>query len=611
MLTKDSKKNNILVYEKKYIKWYYYLPLFLIICFVPLLLKARVVFLSEEQIKFWIGTSENIDFFSYAKMQWLLILSFIYFSFFSFLYVDKKRTIIKEPIYYALLLTYAIFIIISTIFASNKETALWGFVDMHQGIWVLLSYLLLTFLTINYVSTDRDIIVILKAFLILVIIEGAIGVGQYLGFDIFKASFIKPFLLSRQIISSEFNFTFGKYTIYGTLFNTNFVGSFSTIVLPIMIALYLIVKGRISKIISAIGIFFSTCLLIGCNSRAGYLGIIFVAILSIVFLYNQIKKNYKFFICLVILFIVMLVSFNIISKGIVFNQFSRLNLATEISNLNDNNNLINTVKFKEISLKEKEFTIKTNYEELTISLNNDLLTAYDSKNNIIDIEQKEDGKFQFLDNRYSNYSFTISMSEGLIIILDAYDRKIPLAYTDNGFKLISTGGRLADPIIAESFKPLDNYGKFASGRGYIWSRNLAMLSKTILYGYGPDNYVFNFPQDDFIAKLNSGYNTSDLVDKPHNMYFQIALNTGIISLIAFICMSALYIFDCIKIYYKTNYDNVYKCVGYASFMSVCGYLVAGIFNDQIISVAPLFWIVFGLGISINHHLKVSNKKVKE
>ena len=41
----------------------------------------------------------------------------------------------------------------------------------------------------------------------------------------------------------------------------------------------------------------------------------------------------------------------------------------------------------------------------------------------------------------------------------------------------------------------------------------------------------------------------------------------------------------------------------AATLSVTAYLVAGTFNDSIVSVAPLFWILLGTGIGINKIIK--------
>ena len=42
-----------------------------------------------------------------------------------------------------------------------------------------------------------------------------------------------------------------------------------------------------------------------------------------------------------------------------------------------------------------------------------------------------------------------------------------------------------------------------------------------------------------------------------------------------------------------------------------GYLAASMFNDHIVSVAPLFWIILGIGISINFRLKSKMFHIKD
>lgn len=90
------------------------------------------------------------------------------------------------------------------------------------------------------------------------------------------------------------------------------------------------------------------------------------------------------------------------------------------------------------------------------------------------------------------------------------------------------------------------------------------------------------------------------VDKPHDLYLQIALDYGLIALIAFLAMMLIYLFDCIKLYaFKSSYTHS-EILGVANSLGIIGYLFAGFFNDSLISVAPIFWIVFGTGIAINY-----------
>jgi hypothetical protein len=81
---------------------------------------------------------------------------------------------------------------------------------------------------------------------------------------------------------------------------------------------------------------------------------------------------------------------------------------------------------------------------------------------------------------------------------------------------------------------------------------------------------------------------------------QIGINQGIIVLIAFLVLVSAYIIESLKLYgLKRDYQNG-QIIGIAVMLSVIGYLGAGLFNDSVVSVAPIFWILLGAGIAINY-----------
>src|SRR6056297_3468903 len=133
-----------------------------------------------------------------------------------------------------------------------------------------------------------------------------------------------------------------------------------------------------------------------------------------------------------------------------------------------------------------------------------------------------------------------------------------------------------------------------------------MLKDTVLIGHGPDTYALEFPQHDYVGKLNSFRSHRMIVDKPHNMYLQIGINTGLISLLAVITLFAVYFFRSLAIFWKSNYNNWYERAGLGMFSSFMAYGIAGFFNDSIISVAPVFWMLLGIGIMIE--LKIKSHK---
>jgi O-antigen ligase len=126
-----------------------------------------------------------------------------------------------------------------------------------------------------------------------------------------------------------------------------------------------------------------------------------------------------------------------------------------------------------------------------------------------------------------------------------------------------------------------------------------MLKETLIAGYGPDTFPMVFPQYDYVGKLNSFTSHRIIVDKPHNMYLQIGINTGVLSLVSLLAVFVIYAVDSFKVYFKREINTFIEYVGVGAFTGVMGYLAAGMFNDQIISVAPLFYVMLGLGLAVN------------
>jgi O-antigen ligase len=150
----------------------------------------------------------------------------------------------------------------------------------------------------------------------------------------------------------------------------------------------------------------------------------------------------------------------------------------------------------------------------------------------------------------------------------------------------------------ETFGP-ERFESFGSNRGYIWSRTVPVLKKTILLGYGPDTFPIYFPQYDYLGKLRNYGVGGMFVDKAHNMYLQTAMNSGVISLLALLSLFGIYFVSSIRLFIREKFEAFLPCAGLACFTAFCGYVFAGLFNDSTISVAPVFWVIFGLGIGIN------------
>lgn len=612
---KESKENKMkkpvtIDYENKRLSIFYFLPLLLIAGFVPLIVHAKYVDLSDTaQALYWTGQEQYMDFFSYWKSRWIIVLTAIALIFYAILYKQKKLPFKNLKQYYVPMGIYGVFVIISTIFAIDTQTALWGFVDMYQGMFVLLSYVIITFLTINYVNNERDVNLFVNVFLFLMIVEGVIGVGQYFGFDFFQTKLGNSLIVPFNMAIENLSFTFGPKTIYGTLFNTNFVGSFAALMLPLSIGIFLSSKTRNKKIISGIAVLLMIFTWIGCNSRAGYLGVVVGAIFGIFLFRKVLAKHWKVSVGLVAVVLVAAVGLNAASDGLLVDRLKTFNVSEQIEKTKKIDD--NALHYEDIIIDNHNAKIVTDKFTLNLKADKDRLYFLDENGKEMEIKTEKD-KITIVDDKYSNLTFYIQTNyPGLQIYESWTGKSINLYFADDGIKILGSGGRLAFPIVAEHINQFNGLESFMSGRGYIWGRTIPLMQTYLLKGSGSDNYPMAFPQDDFIAKLNTGMDASTVVDKPHNMYLQTAVNTGVLSLLALLAVWCIYIITSLKLYSNISFDSTDKFIGVSCLLGIISYLVAAMFNDSITSVAPIFWIILGLGISINIRLKgkVSNKEV--
>ncbi len=583
----------------------YFLPVIFIIAIIPLITYGKIIELSPEEADFWKGGAIQVDFFSYYKSTCFIIAACASLLSYAHIFLKQRLPFQNDKRYIVPMTVYVLFVILSTVFSPYRNVALLGFMDIFQGMSVLLSYILVTFIVMNLLNSERDIKIIINSVIFLTAAVGILGLSQYFGHDLLQTDIGRKLITPEILEDANLKFTFGKYTIYATMYNTNFVGSFSALVLPITVFLFLGAEDKKKEIIHLIITILAYTTWIGCNSRAGYLRIITAVIAAIIFFNKLIKGKYKKIILLIIVYLIISIIFNLVSGGRVLGQFTRLSPLTEAEKLKKVQEE-QKVRFEEISVKDNTFTIKTTTEELTGIFENNELKFIDN-NNQLHTTIDESNKITFTDKKYSEYN--IEKAENFPFIkLSVYKRPLNLYITeDNTIKVISMNYKLTEPVAAPRIRLFDGKETFASNRGYIWSRTIPMLKDTIIIGYGPDNYCLMFPQEDYVGRFNTGVGmTNIVVDKPHNMYMQTAVNTGVISLISLIIIWTVYLLDCIKLFNKREINSFSEYMGAAVFLSITAYLAAGMFNDSIISVAPLFWVILGLGISINKMIKIDN-----
>lgn len=583
--------------------WYYAIPI-MVLAFVPLLVHGKLLQLNGDYYKYWNGSANSVDFFSYYKAWAIIILSITALAVFIIRLLRKDIRIRRTNLYIPLAV-YTAFVLLSAAFSSYGRISVFGFVERYEGALVICAYMLIFFVCVNLFTEKSEFQAVLISIVISAVIIGIIGIFQYFGHDFFKTDFGRNILISKSLKSEVGNlkFSFGAGIIYTTLYHYNYVGSFMAMLFPFTFVLSLLSKKKVYRIILALVSFLMFLNLILCHSRAGIIGGVLALIVIAVMLRKYIILHWKYAVAFLVLVVVVFAGLNKYSNGMLEDRIGSL-LKDGESVGKDNSNFY----IKDIYSQNGRLRVDTNKFTFKVVNQGNKLGFEDEKNRPIDFKIDNSGKAVVLkDDKYKDVHITFSdlslnnLNNNMELTMAG--SKLPI-FVDNG-KFEFSDKRKGNIEITKVGKfGFEGKEKLGSARGYIWSRGIPLVKHSVFLGYGPDTFVAVFPQTDFMGKIIAYGTSSMIVDKAHNLYLQQAVNTGLISLIAFLSMFVIYFISCIKLYFKSEFKDFYSVVGLAVFTALCGYLGAGFFNDSVVSVAPIFWILFGIGTAAN--LKVKN-----
>lgn len=572
---------------------------------IPFIVRLSVIPVTEYELG-TIRSSEQIaDVFSYCKSIVICIVSaLLVITIFADTVTDshEKKFNYKNPLF-ILTLVYVIFIILSTVFSKYGEIAMNGISERYEGMWVLLGYVTLFSAAIYYVKDDFKLKFVIFGIFLSVALVGFMGFFQFIKKDPFVTDFYNKIILGKYYGNvGDIRIMFEN--VYSTLYNPNCVGMYTAMMTSFMIVLAVMLP--VKSILKYMSLAFSILMfinLIGSESAGGIIAfvctIIFLCIVAVIyFVYNKKYKDISKSVLFILLTFVVVFGTVIATNKDIKEKISYI--ADELAN---SDNQESDYFYKDFSVEGDTAKIVTKDGTITIIYDgtNYKLLGYDG-NELVPSEQIDGSQ----DNSGMFYKYNIKgimnpqvQIAGNYVVFNGSEITFMFEYADNKLMPISKGREIVDinkEIPAVGFK-----GKelFATGRGYIWSRSIPMIKNSLIIGTGPDTYTLEFPQNDLLGKTKFLGNPYVIVDKPHNLYLQTAINTGLISFAAMMGIFLLYIFTTLKsILFNEGSKNM-LCFKVAFLGAVIGYMVSGLSTDSVVSVAPVFWIILGTGFAVN------------
>lgn len=596
-----------------------FIPVLLAIIAIPLLVHLIIIDVNPDEVPL-IGLATYGDFFSQSKAFLLLIVTLLILVFGVLFRKTLFRKTDRIPLVYLIASgVFILFTLLSAVFSEYRSIAFWGVHDRAEGAVILCCYIILFLYSFSAYRTEKDTRHLITALGIAIVISSVIGLFQYIGHDLLftdlgKALVISPWDYDKVTDLSSMSES-GR--LYGTFYHWNYAGSFAAITVPIFLVLALNAKSWRSRIVLGCVTLMALWILIGSTSRAGLIGVAVAFIFGLIVFAKIIIKHWKASLSCVAIVLVAIIGLNITSNGQLFARIPTLfSDIVSVFQSSEQTDYLSKLPVKDVSAQNNTAVIVTqNNDVLKATLNKDSFVFKDGNEQDVVMEQK-DGAYRTTDKRFQKFSFNLvamglkSNSLGLSVNIDNQPQFFFRIGSGLNLQLTNSTGTV-DIDSLESPPSVGFAGKerIGSARGYIWSRSIPMIPDNLLLGSGPDTFVLNFPQNDLLGKYWAYGTTNMLVDKPHNLYLQILLGEGGIALLAFLTIVLLYLFDSIRLYALKRTYRPNEILASAVCLGVVGYLGAGLFNDSVVSVAPVFWILLGVGIALN--LKNRKEQLKD
>lgn len=591
--------------EEKPFSFFLLFPVIAVLAIIPLITFYYEYETKLDQFEWYTGNAKTADFFLRYKTVALIIISI--YMVFAVIYMvlgeERKFAWDKKLIP---LLAYAVISFISAIASKYSYFSFNGIYEQFEPVWILIGYFIIVYYCFFIFQEEAVLRLTMKWFMAGISVMAALGLSQAFHHDFLRTEF------GQKLISPEggleFKFEIGR--AYLTLYNPNYVGFYATLIVPLLVALIFTTK----KIWSRIGYGFLAVslviILFSSQSRAGVVTIILSLLLMLICMRKVFIKNWKITVTAVAVFAVAFIGINVLNQNILIDRMkSMFSTAPEVHVLesivtNDDNVTIryngNTVVFK------------TEQDEY----GNDIFTVEDSTGTPVTYNYSEESTSYIIDDARFPFTFASVRAKdfyGFSVTIDGQPWYFSNLMKANNKTYYALGAGMALMKLTEQEKSLDfleNHYHFANGRGYIWARTLPLLKKYFFLGSGPETFVIAFPNNDLVGLYNS-WHQNEIVTKPHCMYLQTAVQTGVPSLIAMLIFFILYIINSMSIYWKNSYEGYLPKVGVAIFTSSIGYMILALTNDSCVATSPIFYALIGIGLGINYRLKKDIEKTQK
>lgn len=591
------------------------LPALIMVSLVPLIVREYKYETGLTEYAWYHGDAIFYDLFVGWKALILTLLAFMMACSIAIRFWRDKKKLPFTKLFVPLF-GYAALSFFSACMSRKPAFSFWGGYEQFESIWVLLSYVIIVYYVFIYARNELEMQVFVDALCFCCSVISLLGSLQGIGLNIFLTKAYQKLITTESFLNrmgGELSANFGENHSVGTLGNPNYMGVFCSLTLPFLISLFIHEKCKWRRLWHVCNIIITVMSLLSSRSRAGLIAATIAVCVLLLFAVCKLLRWWYLTIPALNLLIVMVLLINAYNDNMIFerfrNVFARDNV-TIAEEYTEDGKLIYKTGLTELYTTHDGIVFSYNKEKCVVNffIDDDEYGIYaeDADGIIIELVPNEDvTQFTFQHPALKDIAIEIVLVEGNIGFRLHADGEWCFVYNavEKCYQYIDPYGSLRNIIMADSVG-FENYQRAISGRGYIWSRTIPLLKEHIILGSGPDTFVLEFPQDDYLMKKKNGYEYQ-LITKPHSWYLQVGVQTGVLSLLCLLVFYGWYAVQSIRLYAFKKLCTQTEAFGLAAFIGSIGYMISGISNDSMVVTAPVFWGVIALGVTANAMVKKS------
>ncbi len=564
------------------------LPIIAILGVLPLIVRFKEYDYGYEDYD-WHGPSAVIqDLYTWYKQNFLYIVIVIALCVLLFrigLYRNQYKSI---KVYIPALLYYG-FVVLSAILSDNQKAAWLGnFVDL-EGTLMIGGFLILSIYAYEIYETDIHATKLLHAMEISFGIMSIIGYLQVFEHDLLQYPFMQKLIMS----SDEYAYYGGSLenifinnNVFLTLYNPNFAAIYLVMFGSVFAAFTIYEKNKKERIIAAISLGNALILTWFTYTRAALVAIILLFILGSILVYKKnkasVSKKGLLKICgigILVLLLLLLVDHFLLSDKYI----SRM-----VDSHRDNHleYMLTKTNGVELAYAGDVYRITTqDASHMIVTKNNNIIATP---------EELEDYRLPI---KTSCDIFFYTEYDSHYLLMHMYEQTLQFEITENTCVLNGSWGKdvALTKISHVNFHGLEELG---SGRIYIWSRILPLLPKKILWGSGQDTFAEVFPQNDYAGKMVYSDNTAMIIERAHNDYLKIWIQTGLLGLLCLLVFYGSLLLQAGKHFVCPSNNLTAKSIlGFGCFLACTGYMICSLFMDGSLYTTPIFYVFTGLTLA--------------